>query len=60
MKIAEAFTDADHRRGYVCVAPQRFCGVHRTITDDGVWFSPTPPGMMRSAHRECARASLMD
>jgi hypothetical protein len=34
--------------------------VHRTITDDGVWFSPTPLSMKQSAHRECARASLMD
>lgn len=58
LKILGAFSDADHHRGYTCVAPQRLCGVHRTVTDDGVWFRTAPLGHMQSAHRECARASM--
>lgn len=58
VKIVGAFTDADHHRGYVCVAPTRVCSPHLTIESDGVWFRTAPLGQLQSAHRACAHAAL--
>ena len=55
--IAESFTVADYRRGYVCVAPHRTCPPDLTVAVDGVWFRTCADGPLQSAHRVCAQST---
>lgn len=55
VEIIGALSDADYQRGYVCVAPNRTCGVSRSITDNGVWFRTSALGLWQSAHLTCAK-----
>ena len=56
VEIVGALTDADHHRGYVCVAPNRTCSPDRTFGSDGVLFRTGAFGLLQSAHRACARS----
>ena len=56
-KIVAAFSDVDHHRGYVCVAPDRRCSPQITITTDGVWFRTAPLAQLQSAHRGCVQSA---
>jgi hypothetical protein len=53
VEITGEFSSDDYARGYVCVAPNRTCSPHLTVSADGVWFRESSGGLQQSAHRGC-------
>lgn len=47
----------DYTRGYVCVAPNRTCGVLRTVNMLGVWFKNDGGQLWQSANEGCLQAA---